>query len=205
VSTDFKSRRNGSHSFTSLHSGASDADILGYVRQFIWALRTLSSYKVNASALSYRRHPTKAFLSFELYNVERGAERSIMDGPQDFESLQGQMRDALITITKTTNRISSEDLGFQRSLDPTVGTTLDEQSARLLALSRSLLKSAATISDLSTPTLQGVDDLDNKWKHVVDVVDSLLEKADICLDEYTGAIKRKAPSMTDQVSLYVNI
>jgi PMC2NT (NUC016) domain len=167
-------------------------------------LLTIVKVRLTLSALSYRRHPTTFSVWVSYNNIERSAERSIMDNPQELESLQGQIREALLAATKTTNRISSEDLSFQRSLDPTVGTALDEQSARLLALSRSLLKSAATISDLSTPTLQDIDDVDNNWKHVVDIVDSLLEKADICLDEYTGVIKRKAPTTTDQVSLYVN-
>jgi len=36
---------------------------------------------------------------------------------------------------------------------------------------------------------------------VVDVVDSLLEKSDTCLDEYTGVIKRKDPTSTESAAL----
>jgi exosome complex exonuclease RRP6 len=124
-----------------------------------------------------------------------------MDNPQDLKPLQDQIQAALVVTTKTVGRISSDDLNFQRSLDPAVATSLDEQSARLLTLSRSLLKSAASISGLCAPTLQDVDDVDNNWKQVVDVVDSLLEKADMSLDEYTGAIKRGSSPVTDQASL----
>src|SRR5277367_3280448 len=99
-----------------------------------------------------------------------------MDTPQDFKSLQDQIQTALISVTRTANQIASEDLGFQRSLDPAVGTALDEQAARLLILSSSLLKSAASISELKTPSLEDVEDVDNNWQGVVDVVDSLLEK-----------------------------
>jgi exosome complex exonuclease RRP6 len=122
-----------------------------------------------------------------------------MDTPQDFKSLQDQIQAALISVTKTTNQIASEDLGFQRSLDPAVGTALDKQAARLLALSSSLLKSAASISELQTPMLEDVEDVDNHWQGVVDVVDSLLEKADTCLDEYTGMITHKSPPASEQV------
>jgi exosome complex exonuclease RRP6 len=128
-----------------------------------------------------------------------------MDSPQDFKSLQYQIQAALIATTKTTGRISSEDLGFQRSLNPAVGASLDEQSARLLALSSSLLNSAASVSELNAPTIQEVDDVDNNWRHVVDVVDSLLEKADTCLDEYTGVIKRGTLPTTDQVSVFLDL
>jgi exosome complex exonuclease RRP6 len=122
-----------------------------------------------------------------------------MDNAQGFKPLQDQIQAALLSATRTTSQISSEDLNFQRSLDPSLGTALDEQSARLLTLSSSLLKSAASISELEAPILEDVEDIDNSWRGVVDVVDSLLEKADTCLDEYTGVIKRKTPPTTEQV------
>lgn len=114
-----------------------------------------------------------------------------MDPTQDFKTLQDQVQAALISTTRTTGQISAEDLGFHRSFNPEVGTALDEQSERVLALASALLKSAASISDLSAPVLEDAEDVENNWRNVVDVVDSLLEKSDTCLDEYTGVIKRK--------------
>jgi len=116
-----------------------------------------------------------------------------MDQTQDFKSLQDQIQVSLIATTRTAGQISSEDLGFQRSLNPEVGTALDEQSERILGLASALLKSAASVSELRAPALQDADDVENNWRSVVDVVDSLLEKLDTCLDEYTGVIKRKDP------------
>ncbi|KAF7929855.1 uncharacterized protein EAE97_009452 [Botrytis byssoidea] len=110
---------------------------------------------------------------------------------QDFKSLQDEVQAALVTTVKTAGYIASEDLGFHRSLNPEVGSALDEQNARLLALANQLLKSAASVSGIQVPILEDVDDVDNNWRGVVDVVDSLLEKTDTCLDEYTGIIKRK--------------
>jgi exosome complex exonuclease RRP6 len=121
-----------------------------------------------------------------------------MDPTQDLKSLQDQIQAALISTTRTTGQISSEDLGFQRSLNPEVGTALDEQSERLLSLATALLKSAASISQLRAPVLEEADDVENNWRGIVDVVDSLLEKSDTCLDEYTGVIKRKDPSLGEQ-------
>jgi exosome complex exonuclease RRP6 len=86
--------------------------------------------------------------------------------------------------------------GFQRSLDPEIGNGLDEQSARLLELSSNLIKSAASLADLTVPILEEVEDVDNNWRNVVDIVDSLLEKTDTCLDEYTGVIKRRDTTNT---------
>lgn len=122
-----------------------------------------------------------------------------MDPPQNFKSLQDQIQTALISTTRTSGQISAEDLTFIRSLDPAVGIALTEQSERLLALSTSLLKSAASISQLNAPSLEDLDDVENNWKPIVDVVDSLLEKADTCLDEYTGVRKRKSPPDGDEV------
>jgi exosome complex exonuclease RRP6 len=117
-----------------------------------------------------------------------------MDQIQDFKSLQDRIQAALISTTRTTGQIALEDLGFQRSLNPEFGDVLDEQSSRLLALSSSLLKSVASLAELSMPVLEEVEDVDNSWRNIVDVVDSLLEKTDTCLDEYTGVIKRKESS-----------
>lgn len=119
------------------------------------------------------------------------AKVSAMDQTQDFKSLQDQVQAALISTTRTTGQISAEDLGFHRSFNPEVGTALDEQSERVLALASALLKSAASISELKAPPLEEADDVESNWRNVVDVVDSLLEKSDTCLDEYTGVIKRK--------------
>jgi methyl-accepting chemotaxis protein len=118
-----------------------------------------------------------------------------MDETQDFKSLQDQIQSALIATTRSTGQIVGEDLGFHRSFNPAVGTALNEQSERMLALARELLKSAASISELRAPVIEDVDDVDNNWRNIVDVVDSLLEKSDTCLDEYTGVIKRRDPTV----------
>ncbi|TVY30853.1 Exosome complex exonuclease [Lachnellula hyalina] len=123
-----------------------------------------------------------------------------MEQTLDFKSLQEQVQASLIATTRTTGQISSEDLAFQRSLNREVGTALDEQSNRLLDLSSQLLKSATSISDLRAPALEELDDVENNWRSVVDVIDSLLEKTDTCLDEYTGMIKRKEQSPADQAT-----
>ncbi|TVY60874.1 Exosome complex exonuclease RRP6, partial [Lachnellula suecica] len=118
----------------------------------------------------------------------------------DFKSLQEEVQASLIATTRTAGQISSEDLAFQRSFNPEVGTALDEQNERLLRLSSKLLKSASSISELRAPVLEDVDDVENNWRSVVDVIDSLLEKTDTCLDEYTGMIKRKEQSPADQAA-----
>ena len=121
-----------------------------------------------------------------------------MDDSQDFAALQERISAALVATTKTVGRIAAEDLTFQRSLDPSFGRAVNKQSARLLALADTLVKTAVAGSDLDGLVLREVDDLDTSWKGVVDVVDSLLERADTCLDEYTGVVKRLGPEQQAQ-------
>ncbi|KAI0423896.1 ribonuclease H-like domain-containing protein [Xylaria sp. FL1042] len=117
-----------------------------------------------------------------------------MDPSQDFKSLQETIQTALVSTTRLANQIAAEDLSFQRTSNPAVAEELDESSSRLLGLTSSLLQSATKGTDVAGPSLEDADDVDVHWSRIVDVLDNLLEKADTCLDEYTGAIKRKAPA-----------
>ena len=113
---------------------------------------------------------------------------------ESFKSLQDEISKALVATTRSATRISGADISFQRSLNPDVGTALDTQNARLLHLAQRLLANAAASSDAVGPKLPDVDAIDGDWRGVVDVIDSLLEKADTSLDEYTGVVKRLSPS-----------
>ncbi|THW08312.1 hypothetical protein D6D24_09313 [Aureobasidium pullulans] len=117
-----------------------------------------------------------------------------MEALGDFNTLQQQIQASLVAVTRSSQAISSEDLGFHRSLDPSLGRALDTQNARLLGLAERLLGNAASSTELVRPKLPDTDAVDASWSSVVDVIDSLLEKADISLDEYTGAVKRLSPS-----------
>jgi exosome complex exonuclease RRP6 len=117
-----------------------------------------------------------------------------MENPQDFKSIQDAIQAALVATTRTAGTLAQEDLSFQRSLNPDVAEALDDANARLLALSSNILKSAAALTESNVaPILNEQDDVDNHWRGIVDVVDGLLEKADVSLDEYKGVVKRKDP------------
>jgi exosome complex exonuclease RRP6 len=113
-----------------------------------------------------------------------------MDDSQDFSSFQEKISSKLVDTTKVVNRLHSQDLSFYRSLDPTISAALDKQSARLLGLAECLLKTAVSGMEVEAPDVKEIDELDNNWNGIVEVVDSLFERADMCLDEYTGAIKK---------------
>ncbi|KAJ4341672.1 exosome nuclease subunit [Didymella glomerata] len=113
---------------------------------------------------------------------------------ESFKSLQDEISKALVSTTRSATRIAGADIAFQRSLNPDVGAALDAQNGRLLALAQRLLENAAASSDAVGPKLPDVESIDGNWRAVVDVIDSLLEKADTSLDEYTGVVKRLSPS-----------
>ncbi|KAI8948737.1 ribonuclease H-like domain-containing protein [Xylaria longipes] len=115
-----------------------------------------------------------------------------MESSQGFKSLQETVQNALVSTTRLANQVAAEDLGFQRTSNPAVAEDLDDIASHLLTLTSSLLQSATRGTDVAGPSLEDADDVDVYWSRIVDVLDNLLEKADTCLDEYTGAIKRKA-------------
>lgn len=121
----------------------------------------------------------------------------------DFASLQSAVSSALISTTRSASALANEDLPFHRSLDASLGRSIDRQNARLLGLASSLLGAARPAAETvrGPPSLKDVEGIENNWRAVVDVVDSLLERADTALDEYTGAVKRLSPVPDVQVGL----
>ncbi|KKZ65401.1 hypothetical protein EMCG_08781 [[Emmonsia] crescens] len=121
-----------------------------------------------------------------------------MEIAADFAPYEEQAQAALIKTIRSATQISSEDLNFHRSFDKNVSASVDEQSARLLNLTNSMLKIATSGSDLRVPELRNEDGVEENWRTVVDVIDELLEKADACLDEFTGVIKKLSPSQEER-------
>lgn len=116
----------------------------------------------------------------------------------EFSSFQDSLTSSLVPVTQTANQISREDLNFHRTISSDFTESVDEKSERLLSLTSALLKAATAGTDLTAPTLTNQESIENNWRGVVDVIDSLLEKADACLDEFTGVIKKLSPSQEEQ-------
>jgi exosome complex exonuclease RRP6 len=122
-----------------------------------------------------------------------------MDNSADFKALQERVQKALVATTRTVNSLANEDLSFQRTASSDIADQLDEQDERLLSLSNRLLKTAAKVTGQKPPDLEDSDDVDTYYKSIVDVIDGLLERADTCLDEFTGLVKRKDAPPGDNV------
>ncbi|KAF2459362.1 hypothetical protein BDY21DRAFT_370135 [Lineolata rhizophorae] len=137
-------------------------------------------------------------------------DNSTTDPSTDFATFRDTLTSALLATTRSTTALTTADLPFHRALDPSVGASLDAQNARLAALAGRFLGSTGSSDGSATARRSGskevvgstfgsgrsnisladTDAIDNAWTAVVDVIDSLLEKADACLDEYTGAVKK---------------
>ena len=100
---------------------------------------------------------------------------------------------ALINVTRTAGQIAKEDLGFLKVSNPRLARALNKQNGRLLSLARGLSRSASESTDIHPPELARAESVNDEWRRVVDVLDNLLEKADMCLDDYTGVIKKQGP------------
>ncbi|RDW86446.1 exosome nuclease subunit RRP6 [Aspergillus mulundensis] len=117
-----------------------------------------------------------------------------MDPAAGFAPFQERVQTSLMDVTRTVGALPVDDLNFHRTSSAKVSEGLDEESGRLLSLTSSLLKAATAGTDISAPVLSDEDSIDDNWRGIVDVIDALLEKADACLDEFTGVIKKLSPS-----------
>lgn len=121
-----------------------------------------------------------------------------MSSDATFKDSKTSISLALIETTRTAGQISNEDLAFHRSSNPSIVPLLEQQNSRLLRLARRLTSSAVSGTEVAAPHISDADSVEDNWKEIVDVIDNLLEKADACLDEYTGVIRRLSPSREDK-------
>ena len=121
-----------------------------------------------------------------------------MASDASFKDLKHQISQALVDTTRTASQISNEDLAFQRSSNPSLGSLLEQQNSRLLGLARRLASSAISGSGVTAPHIVDADSVESNWNEIVEVFDNLLEKADACLDEYSGVIRTSITTQEEQ-------
>ena len=115
-----------------------------------------------------------------------------------FKDLKTCISLALVDTTRTAGQISNEDLAFQRSSNPSIVPLLERQSSRLLDLAQKLTGYAASGTEVAGPDVTNADSVEENWREIVDVVDNLLEKADACLDEFSGVIRKSSLAQEEQ-------
>ena len=111
-----------------------------------------------------------------------------------YKDIQDNVAQTLRATNRSASELASEDLDFHRAANPSVGARIDEQNARLLQIANRIVAHSASSSGLVRPQLNDAEDVELNWTEIVDVLDSLLEKADTTLDEFSGVLKKSSPS-----------
>ncbi|KAG1138973.1 hypothetical protein G6F37_012357 [Rhizopus arrhizus] len=120
------------------------------------------------------------------------AVEEIPDPLVDFKGYQTSLFKSLVSATAAVNSIPVGDVGYFRSLDRSFAKELDQATASTLYLGNSLLEQCTLNAGIEASTsFEDVDDVVRGYGSVIDVCDSLLDKADICLDHLKGKIKNE--------------
>ena len=127
-----------------------------------------------------------------------------MEARSGFKAIQEPLSLSLVRTTKTVSQVAEEDLDFHRSCEPSIGSRLDKQTVRLLGFAKEILGSSAENCAVVRPQLDDAEDVELNWAEIVDVLDTLLERADSALDEFSGIVKRPSPSQ-EQVGVALHI
>ncbi|KAJ7123058.1 ribonuclease H-like domain-containing protein [Mycena epipterygia] len=114
-----------------------------------------------------------------------------------FPEFNSKVQTAALNATRSAAGLPA-DISFHRSIDSELAEDLDAFSSRVLSLTNNLLALVATADPSQSnrrkgkAKLQTQDDVvDDFHSLVVDSMDQLLERTDICLDEFLG--RTKAP------------
>lgn len=107
-----------------------------------------------------------------IVNFAFACHQSAMD-PKTYPEWQANLLKLLVSTTRAASAVGSHDISFERSIDSNFDSSLTEVTDRLLSITNRLLKFAGSQQD----EFEDEDDLDDRWGDVVDIVDSLLERA----------------------------
>ncbi|OAD69496.1 hypothetical protein PHYBLDRAFT_96888, partial [Phycomyces blakesleeanus NRRL 1555(-)] len=103
---------------------------------------------------------------------------------------QASLFKALVSAASASNALPIEDMGFYRTLDKEFSKGIDHVGSRLLSISNNLLQKCSDDTGISAKDYEDVDDVVDNFNGVVDVVDGLLERTDLCLDEMVGRVHK---------------
>ncbi|KFH63970.1 hypothetical protein MVEG_09795 [Podila verticillata NRRL 6337] len=109
----------------------------------------------------------------------------------DFDTWQTTLFSTLVKATKAANAISAGDVSFYRSLDRSFASNMDDASSASLDMCNSLLGQA---SNSTSEIISDADDMRDRFDIISDVIDNLLEKVDVAMDEMKAPRKKGANS-----------
>ncbi|KAF3919281.1 hypothetical protein ABW20_dc0108419 [Dactylellina cionopaga] len=125
--------------------------------------------------------------------------------PTEFANFQKDASAGLVKLVKTAKGLSSGDIAFNKSLDSKFGTALDNANITILGLINDLVRNATDGTDIKFENFEDAESVETRWSVISEVVDFLLEKADMCMDEYTGTVKRGVMQTSATGSAYKSV
>ncbi|KAH6911594.1 ribonuclease H-like domain-containing protein [Coprinopsis sp. MPI-PUGE-AT-0042] len=114
-----------------------------------------------------------------------------------FDDFHNRLQAEALKGTKTSAGLPS-DIGFYKTLDDNLSSNVAHLQSRVLSLIGGLVSLADGKG--KEKSVAGEDVVDDLPGTVVDSMDVLLERTDICLDEYSGKLKRPAATVNEKAS-----
>lgn len=117
--------------------------------------------------------------------------------PGTFSDYATSVQSAALVTTRLAATTLPPDMEFHRSIHMSFAAELDSLSTRVLRLTNKLVRLAGSVdsSAVGCGTLDGEEDVLDGFKSlIVDPVDRLFERTDMCLDDYLG--RKKEPAIT---------
>ncbi|KAG0276068.1 exosome nuclease subunit [Linnemannia exigua] len=105
----------------------------------------------------------------------------------DFEAWQTKLFQTLVKATKAANAIPAGDVSFYKTLDRDFAANMKDASASTLDMCNGILRQAG---GQGVEELKDGDDMKDRFDIVVDVVDNMLEKVDVVMDEMKAPRKK---------------
>ncbi|KAG0207040.1 exosome nuclease subunit [Mortierella sp. NVP41] len=105
----------------------------------------------------------------------------------DFEAWQTKLFQTLVKATKAANAIPAGDVSFYKTLDREFAANMEETSNSTLEMCNGILRQAG---GQGVEELKDADDMKDRFDIVVDVVDNMLEKVDVVMDEMKAPRKK---------------
>ncbi|KAG0008149.1 exosome nuclease subunit, partial [Entomortierella chlamydospora] len=107
----------------------------------------------------------------------------------DFEAWQTALFATLVRATKAANAIPANDVSFYRTLDRSFAANMDDVSTTTIDLCNGLLRQAGGPEN---EELNDSDDVNDRFDIITDVVDNMIEKVDVTIDEMKAPRKKGA-------------
>ena len=93
--------------------------------------------------------------------------------PKTYPEWQASLLKQLVATTRAASAVGGHDIMFERSIDSEFDSSLMAVTERLLSITNRLLM----FGGLQGEEFEDEDDLEDRWGDIVDVVDTLLERA----------------------------